>query len=395
LRPPQSLAPPRRAVVPESAGDMTVASATTCRKLKLQLLSSGTRVSPAARRALKDPLRVRSGSCGGADLVLPDGSLVNAPVSEPFAASSPFLVDADSEGLFLERVREGSTTRVSRLGVVPQPAYYSETSSEGLPLRRIGQLCSDRLGVGMTNFCQFWRDEADRCRFCSIGLNGDQEERVKSLRSVLEVAGKAINDPIAPARHVLLGGGTPGNADGGAALFARVTKALKTRWDVPVYVMQTPPGDLARLELLRDAGVDEVGLNIEMFDETAAARLMPGKHRQIGLRRFFAALERAVELFGPINARSIMIVGLEAFDSTLAGVRELAQRGVMPILTPFRPMKGTPMEGHPRPDAEFLWDMTLAASEVAESYGIPLGPTCIPCQSNTLTPAGHPSYVFY
>lgn len=36
----------------------------------------------------KPALRVRSGSCGGVDLILPDGTHVNCPVNEPFARRS-------------------------------------------------------------------------------------------------------------------------------------------------------------------------------------------------------------------------------------------------------------------------------------------------------------------
>jgi hypothetical protein len=58
-------------------------------------------------------------------------------------------------------------------------------------------------------------------------------------------------------------------------------------------------------------------------------------------------------------------------------------------------MRGTEMEFHPRWAGERLWDLAKAATEVAGRFGMPLGPTCIPCQANTLNVPGHLAYRNY
>lgn len=364
-------------------------------KLKTGLLCHGVRLSESLRRDLtglvRPALRVRSGSCGGLDLVLPGGTFVNCPINEPFTYASPYSLVVDVSGLVL-REPSGDDHPVSLL---PVPDYYHRTGSSGSLLSRIGQLCGDRLGIGLTNDCVYWRNPSRRCKFCSIGLNLNTEERRKTLDDIVEVVDAAFNDSTSPAKHILLGGGTPVGPDAGARAISQVTRAIRTRWTAPIYAMIAAPSHDDALHELRDSGVNELGMNIELFDPDVAKRLIPGKHQDLGLDRYIEALVVAVEIFGRLNARSIMIVGLESMESTLKGVDLLASLGVLPILSPFRPLAGTDLGKLPPPSFEFLWETLEAATEVAARHGMPLGPLCIPCQGNTLTIPDHAAHVFY
>ncbi len=366
-------------------------------RLKTAILAEGLRVTESARPVLayaaKPMLRVRSGSCGGLDVVLSDGTYVNCPVRERFAADSPLTLVADGGELVIHDTRARFPDVVA--AALPTPAYYGLSATDGTPLHRTGQLCSDRLGVGLTNICTYYRSKSSRCRFCSIGHNVSDEQSTKRLGSILEAVAAAYTDPVVPARHLLLGGGTPDGTDAGALAMAETARAIKRQWSQPIYAMLAPPRDLAYLDILRDSGVEEVAMNVEVFSEGAATKFVPGKRAANPLSHYLAALERAVELFGPVHTRSITVVGLEDAEETLKGVELLARRGVMPILSPLRPLAGTQLENHPRFAADALWDLTLRATELAEAHGIPLGPTCIACQSNTLTAPGHPLYRFY
>lgn len=372
---------------------VTPTDATIVARLKVELLSRGLRVDRTASLALltsKPAHRVRSGACGGLDVILPGEVYVNAPINESFARESPYELKVVEDCLVLSG--RGLATPVQ---LVPAPAYYGRIDREGVSLRRIGQLCADRLGIGLTNNCFYWRSPDRRCQFCSIGLNLREEERDKSLAQIDDVVEAAYTDAAAPARHVLLGGGTPDGPDAGALLIAEAARRIKKRWPYSIYAMIVPPADDSYIDLLKESGVDELGMNIELYDRRVAARLIPGKVSLIGFERYERALEHAVQVFGFTNARSIMVIGLESMQSTLRGVEHLASLGVMPILSPFRPMAGTELEHHERPSPEFLWDVTLAASSIVERYGLPLGPTCIPCQENTLNMPGHSTYRYY
>lgn len=383
------------------------ATAVSLARLKVRLLAEGLRIDAGVDEALaregRPRLRVRSGSCGGLDVILPDGSYVNCPVDELFATHSPFVLRHEDGWVITDETGRDAPVPVT---LAPRPAYYDRRGSAGVLLRQVGQVCSDRLGVGLTNGCVYWARAQTRCQFCSIGLNvrnGNEIGR-KPLPAVLEVVDAALSDPVAPAAHVLLGGGTPPGPDAGAIGIAHATRAIKARWPhVPVYAMISPPAEPHYIQELVDAGVDELGINIEVFSDVAGERYLPAK-RSLGLSTYLRMLEVAVAAFAARfghgdaqvgRVRSIMIVGLESAQDTLHGVEALASRGVMPILTPLRPMRGTPLERHPQWPAEALWDLTQEAASVADRYGLPLGPTCIPCQANTLNVPGHPAYRAY
>lgn len=381
-------------MAPETATSTARIDATP---VQLELLVSGIRISDVLPAGSKVPHRVRSGSCGGLDLILPDGRCVNAPVHEHFVATSPFVLHCtEHDRAVVVDDRTGESFPVT---IPSAPAYYADgICSTGTRMAQVGQLCSDRLGVGLTNRCTFWSHKSERCRFCSIGLNVDSgaEVRNKDVTEIAELVDAAVDDPVLPARHVLLGGGTPPGPDAGARAIALATEKIKERHpELPVYAMIVPPEDRRWIARLRTAGVDELGMNVELFSDEAGATYMPGKHRRIGLSGYLSALATAVAEFGPVNTRSIVIVGLEPAERTIGGVELLASMGVMPILTPFRPLVGTPMEHHVRWSPGELWRLTIQAADAVARHGIPLGPTCIPCQSNTLTAGPHPLYRFY
>ncbi|MGH9891225.1 MAG: radical SAM protein [bacterium] len=362
--------------------------------LKVDLLIQGIRVTPAGMEAVaacKPGLRTRSGVSGGIDLVLPGDIHVNCTYTEAYARSSPYLLDCDSIGMRI--LREG--VEVARPDLVPRPAWYSLQTTDGTPMVHIGQQCSaDRLCIGMTLHCAFWRRDL-RCRYCSIGANVSREARAKTIWSITEVIAAAVSDPVLPARHVLVGGGTPVGSDRGAHFAAEICAAIKREHDVSIYVMILPPTDFDDLARLHDAGADELGMNVELFSQKALLDYAPGKARLIGHVHYYRALEHAVRLFGPVRTRSIAITGLEPVEETIRGAAFVASLGVMPILSPFRPLDGSDLSGHVGLSAaEHLALHDSVATACAPLEMVP-GPTCIACQNNTLAfPSGDP-YRFY
>jgi hypothetical protein len=174
--------------------------------------------------------------------------------------------------------------------------------------------------------------------------------------------------------------------------------------------MLTPPSDPGWISILAESGVDEIGFNIEVFSDRAARRHLAAKRGALPLVAYERALRRAVAELGAVNTRSIMVVGLEDEPSLLRGVDWLAGMGVMPILSPLRPLNGTSFEGRAPWPASRLLDVSAEAAAVAGrytwevdvralarrgSYTMPLGPLCVACQGNTLTPSKHPLYGHY
>jgi hypothetical protein len=363
--------------------------------IKFEILASGLKISKQAWQHLidaKKPIRTRSGASGGLDLILPHNIHVNCPITEHFSSISQLALDFEDE-LVIKRGQEILCTAKLQLA----PKYYGLSTSDGAPMIKIGQMCSgDRFCYGMTGpYCFFWKPE-NRCRFCSIGLNKDHDASQKVISQLLEALAVAIDDPFLPAKHVLIGGGTPNIEDMGASIAAELCEAIKKRFDISCYVMISAPLKNEYIDILLDAGADELGMNIEFFSEEAWEKYIPGKAKYIGKKRYFEALEYAVSRFGPINTRSILVVGLETPEDSINGAEKLASMGVMPIFSPFRPLNGTVLEDEKGFDHQTYFDIFSEAYNRTMQYGIPIGPTCIPCQNNTLAlPLPNNHYHFY
>lgn len=112
--------------------------------------------------------------------------------------------------------------------------------------------------------------------------------------------------------------------------------------------------------------------------------------------RYLEAIEAAVKLWGREGqVRSALILGLEPLESTLEGIDQIARRGAMPILSPFRPVPGTPMEDAAPPSADELFVAWKEGQRIAEVHGQVLGPLCKACQNNTVALPVSDRYRYY
>lgn len=355
-------------------------------RTKFGLLATGAQVTDMAWSAIqrrgKNPMRTRSGVSGGLDVSLGNDVFVNVPVEGGLVENSPFLIDSEN-GSFLLR----SAGEVLSIDVLNEPSFYNQTDpTSGRLLNQVGQMCSgDRFCYGMTGpSCAFWKKDR-RCQYCSIGVAANPDLSKKTIAEFQFAFKQAVSDPIAPAKHLLIGGGTPPGDDMGAIMAAKLTRAAKEiAPEVSVYVMIAAPKDNDFLDELIASGVDEIGLNLEFWSDEAWARYIPGKNAIIGKQRYLQALEYIFSRIGPIRTRSILIAGIEPAAQTIQAVSILSSMGIMPIISPFRPLVGSELENHDTFDVDQYWALFESSVAICEENRVPLGPTCVYCQNNTL-----------
>ncbi len=200
---------------------------------------------------------------------------------------------------------------------------------------------------------------------------------------LIRAAEVALADPIQPARHLLISGGTPTRAHI-PALQSIYERVLSTFPEVAVDIMMVPLPGLFDLERLGSLGLNKISVNIEIFNRDRAQKWMRNKYNQ-GLDFYLDFIESAATTLGAGRVRSMLMVGLEPIEDTLAGVSAIAQRGGVPVLSPFRPDPATPLAQMAPPGAAVLVETYERAVEIAQAAGVPLGPDCTPCTHNTLT----------
>jgi hypothetical protein len=257
---------------------------------------------------------------------------------------------------------------------------------------------TDRVRVSPISGCAW------KCKFCDLPY--EFAYRKKHADNLLEVIRVAQRDPLSPARHVLISGGTPrapiparpgrpGSDD--EAWIDGVFEHLAERSPLPVDVMMPPRRDLGHPAWLRGVGVTGVSINLEISDPDRARALAPAKAK-VGREHSLRYIEHAVEAFGVGFVQSLLVFGsaIEPLESTLRGVRSLVERGCVPVLSAFRPHHLTPLADAPAASYEEMVDVLARATEICVQVdnGVLPGPRCIACCHNTVTiPDDSPFYV--
>ena len=188
--------------------------------------------------------------------------------------------------------------------VVPVPTFHDRTMTDRFdgttqPYTNYGVTHTDRCRVSPIGGCAW------KCKFCDLPY--EFSYRKKHEENLLEVIRAALVDPQAPARHVLISGGTPrapraargsrpavNDEDWIDGVFAYLAKHSP----LPVDVMMPPRKDLSHPQRMRSLGINMLSINLEVSDPDAAKRIAPAKAK-VGRQHTLDYIERAVEAFGP------------------------------------------------------------------------------------------------
>lgn len=354
--------------------------------LKLELLSQGIKPSPEVRELIgkmyKEPLRQRAGvGSSGIDLVLAKEVLVGVPTDELFCAESPFTLEmVDGE---FGVVKKGKL--LQKAIIYPRPRYYDAFTSGGVPMRRIGTIQGDFVGIATDNRCWFWGHyegeemteyRGKQCRFCSIGLNlNTSEQPRKSIDQILEVVGEALKEK--HCRHVSMNAGTYPPPGRGHEENAEIIRAIKETHNCFVRLSIAPPEEEKYVDILVESGADLIGYDYEVYDPELYRKACPGKYEEIDRgvphAHYDRIMKHAVQVARPNVICSNLLAGLEPRESTIAGVEHLASMGVVPRIFVFRPLLGTAYERHPVSSATDLIWMYPRLKEILRRYGVDAG----------------------
>ncbi len=310
----------------------------------------------------------RQGGAGPAEgvILVIDGKPLSVPARSPFVRRSPYAVRF--EGALAVLSKDGRD--LAEVGVASRPRFYDYLTKEKIPYNKMALLHGvDCLATTVLQECDLWNTK-EACRFCGIGLSlsSGKTVAVKDPVRLGEVAYWAKR--LDGATHVTLTSGRADRERDTVGHLADCAKAVKSDSGLNVHVQLAPPEDLELLDLLKEAGTDTVGVHVECFDDETRRRVMPRKGL-IPIERYEKAWKKAVELFGPGQVDSFVLCGVgEEEARTLEGLKDLAGRGVIPFVVPFRPIPGAPWEERPPPEPEHLLRITEAAREALNEAGL-------------------------
>jgi radical SAM protein (TIGR04043 family) len=313
----------------------------------------------------------RRGGAGPSDhkALTIDGMTVMVPVHTAPAFESPYLV---------EKPDEAGNSRISRDGRVIgevsfplRPRFYERSTEDGIPYSQIAVLHGrDVLATTVLQTCIRYQSRTKTCQFCAIGqsLAAGRTVAHKTPAQLAEVAKAAVE--LDGVKHMVMTTGTPKGDDRGAAVLAESARAIKAAVDIPIQAQCEPPEDDIWFSRMKEAGVDALGMHLEVVTPEIRARIMPGK-AQVGIEKYMASFKAAVEVFGRGQVSSYILAGLgDTREAILDICEKLVAIGVYPFVVPFVPISGTPLESHPAPKPEFMHSILGPLSKLLVESGL-------------------------
>jgi radical SAM protein (TIGR04043 family)/putative N-acetyltransferase (TIGR04045 family) len=322
------------------------------RELITELQSLGLRV--------QGQLSPRKGGAGPAEggTFLFEGIPVNFPVSSEYVSKSPYVLREGEDQHLIFKDEE----TVYPVHLIERPKFYDYSTKDGVPYSKVALLHGkDCLATSVIQTCTYWNFK-ERCQFCGIELShrNGQAMKMKTPDQLSEVARKAKE--LDSVQHIVLTTGTLQPPGKEISYLIPCAAAIKKSTGLPIHVQFCPPSEMEGLYELKEAGVDTVGIHIESFDFETLSRVAPAK-AAMGFDRYVKAWKMGVDIFGPNQVSSFLIVGLgEDKDSIIRGSKFLADLGVYPFVLPLRPIPGSLMQDALPPDPK---EMKRVYEEVA------------------------------
>jgi len=345
-------------------------------ELEIDLFCRGTRLAPSlSLDGVRGVSRTRAGLGSGLEMVLPgrswlkDAVWVNVPVEEHFVTASPYVLDGSlAAGHALRDERTGTVYDVQ---LPPEPAWYSQPTSRGIPMQRVGVMQGTYLGVYVSLVCTFWNYEpALNCRFCTTGQNvGAAEAEDKAVSDVVETCAAARRE--SGVSFVHLNGGFQGSR--GVEFTAPYVRAIKEQVGLLVGVQLAPERDLTHYDRLIDLGVDHLSFCVELLDPEWFGRICPGKDKMLGQGLFFEAMEYCARRMPKGAVSGELIAGIEPIENTLRAIDRIADMGAFPTVCIFRPTVGSDMEQWPSPQYDDMLVVMRHLYEACKRNWIPIG----------------------
>ena len=308
--------------------------------------------------------RGRRGGAGPSDhrALQVEGTTVMVPIYNDASALSPYRLDASGDGVALLGPDQDALPSVT---TTDEPAFYGLSTAEGIPYRSIALLHSrDVLATTLLQTCIRFRDRSQSCQFCAIEQSLEDGATVvrKTPEQVAEVAEAAVR--LDGIKQLVMTTGTPNSDDRGARLMAETAMAVKARVDLPIQGQCEPPDDPIWYERMKQAGIDSLGMHLEVVEPEVRRRILPGKS-ELSLERYYDAFADAVAVFGRGEVSTYLLAGLgDSREALLDCSRRLIDLGVYPFVVPFVPISGTPLENHPAPDTSFMVDVYQGVAEL-------------------------------
>jgi radical SAM protein (TIGR04043 family) len=309
-------------------------------RLKVAMLTRGVHF-------ISNEMKGRRGGAGptlGQYFLLDDKVVVNAPARTKQQVDQFHALELEpiKGNLFHIRLEEN----VFSVALLPSPRFYEMKLNDGTPMTHIALVHGrDCLATTIVQHCDYFNQGLE-CKYCSLPVSLKQGDTVlrKSPEQFLQVLMVAQQEEC--AQHLTLTIGSPDRPDRGAHDYIDFVTAIRQQSDVPIHVQLEPPESPKHLRALKVAGVDTVGIHLEIYDDELRKKYCPGKFAHASFFDYFNSWKNAVRIFGRGQVSSFILLGLgETPEQLHQGFKTTIELGVIPVPVPCRPNPGSHLEG--------------------------------------------------
>ncbi|MCL2248070.1 MAG: hypothetical protein FWC13_02255 [Oscillospiraceae bacterium] len=258
--------------------------------------------------------------------------------------------------------------------------FYKQKTSSGLPFA--GNTVIQ--GRDWVAFQCLWVCEYATCgKACEFCFSGDAFQSIAKK-------GKSLPKPVSPAdveEIVEYGMNTAGCSSvqitGGStydglaeyesimSYLPKITNLMgkqDTGGELLLYI--TPPDDTAFIDTYFLSGADRIACSLELWDESRAKVITPGKIEFTTRKKHLDTLEYISLKYGPGKGFSNFIIGIEDFETLKTGAEYLSERGIMPSASIWMPM-GRPVQGNMKPpELSYYKRVKELFAELYQKYGL-------------------------
>ncbi len=170
-----------------------------------------------------------------------------------------------------------------------------------------------------------------KCAYCSSPLLDMSEDKHLSTERILDMLEESISEY--DVKAISFTSGVVGSPEATVDRFLEIVRETRSRYpDIPIGV-EPYVSSRRQIEALKDAGADEIKINLECPDRELFAKVCPDLDYDAILER----LRDAVAIFGKGRVISNIIYGLGESDASLEdGMEMLCSMGVIPGLRALR-----------------------------------------------------------
>ncbi len=300
------------------------------------------------------------------ELVLPE----EVDVAVHIRSHSPWSIEI---GTADDLVLKHNESTICNVKFSPRPGFFDKKLHDGTLCQ---QVCVMYGLNSMSFFVRGWcyNFTANKpCKFCS--LKPTRNSIGKSYLPVLskERAGEAAKIAFANAtsiKHVNYCSGAHKDNDIGIKEQVEIVKAVKKEApkDVIHHILTIPPDNLNLLTNLKEAGINTIAFNLEVFDPKLFEKVCPGKAKFYGYENYFKALKQARQVFGDKKVYCGFVLGLEPVESLIQGMNTVAEMGYIPALNIFHADPGSEYENKQHPSIEDIWAVVSNHAKLYRKY---------------------------